>query len=127
MIHGVDTHDRIERVIPKRQALIYIRNLELGACDIRLTGLLICRLNSLLIDIKTSDSTVEFPGKVKSRSTRAAGNFKDMIAWREIESTAKPVIFIRGDPAVLSNILPERLPSHSSQHVFLKVTVGAVV
>src|SRR5215216_2777355 len=127
MIHGINAHHRIEGFIVKWQALIHIPKLEF---DIRYMGIkcmLVCRLNSLLIDIQTSNLAFEFPGKIKSRSTGTTGYLQDVIASREIEPTVENIIFIGGDPTVLTNIVPIGFSSYCCQHLFFEVAIGAVV
>src|SRR5215211_5116705 len=89
--------------------------------------MLICRLNSLLIDIQTGNLTFEFPGEIKSRSAGTTGYLQDLIASREIEPTVENIIFIGGDPTVLTNIVPIGFSSYCCQHLFFEVAIGAVV
>ena len=68
MIHGVGAHDRVEGFIVKRQALIHIYKLEFDIGYVGVKRLLIGSLNSLLIDVKPSDATLEFLCQIESRS-----------------------------------------------------------
>src|ERR1044072_8231508 len=105
MIHGIDTHDRVEGFVVKWQTLIYIRQLEFGICYPGIKCLLICSLNSFLIDIQPCDTTLEFLCKVEGRPARPAGYFKDVVAGGEIEPVEESIILISRDPTVLTDIL----------------------
>src|SRR5688572_19110479 len=127
MIHRIDAHDCIKCTIIKRQALIDIRSLKCSACDICRACLAIGRLNPLLVNIKPCDPTLEFLGQVEGRSAGTARDFENMSSWRETEPAVERVILIRGDPTVLTDILPKGFLPHSRQYLFIKITVSAVV
>jgi hypothetical protein len=50
-----------------------------------------------------------------------------MSSSREIEPTVESIVFIGGDPTVLTDILPIGLASYLCHYPLLKIAVGAVV
>src|SRR5215216_6087253 len=114
MIHGINTHHRIESLIIKRQPLIHIHQLESSFCDFGIKSMLACHLDSFFIDIQSCNATLELLDEIERGPAGAAGYLKDMVARVEIEPAIERVIFIGCNPTVLTDILPIGFLSHGS-------------